>query len=141
MMRTTPELAPPSPNFHATPAGGRSATTYDLAGPLHGSLRWSRSRAWSPPAPKAGTLPLGHRGPHLYTIPQIDETDEMETKYELIETHTELSNGNSLKKCRAAQQNENEESKERNSLLTENDEQIPFMPTFKEKEKIWLLAC
>ncbi|GBN87036.1 hypothetical protein AVEN_269964-1, partial [Araneus ventricosus] len=23
MTRTTPELAPPSPNFHATPTGGR----------------------------------------------------------------------------------------------------------------------
>ncbi|GBN85282.1 hypothetical protein AVEN_211006-1 [Araneus ventricosus] len=31
MTRTTPELAPPSPNFHATPAGGRLTTTYDLA--------------------------------------------------------------------------------------------------------------
>ncbi|GBN09901.1 hypothetical protein AVEN_184697-1 [Araneus ventricosus] len=30
MMRTTPELATPSPNFRATPAGGRLATTYDL---------------------------------------------------------------------------------------------------------------
>ncbi|GBL84239.1 hypothetical protein AVEN_222471-1 [Araneus ventricosus] len=31
MTRTTPELAPPSPNFRATPTGGRLATTYDLA--------------------------------------------------------------------------------------------------------------
>ncbi|GBN16483.1 hypothetical protein AVEN_12156-1 [Araneus ventricosus] len=31
MTRTTPELAPPSPNFRATPTGGRVATTYDLA--------------------------------------------------------------------------------------------------------------
>ncbi|GBO14653.1 hypothetical protein AVEN_136484-1 [Araneus ventricosus] len=31
MTKTTPELAPPSPNFHATPTGGRLATTYDLA--------------------------------------------------------------------------------------------------------------
>ncbi|GBN57661.1 hypothetical protein AVEN_23965-1 [Araneus ventricosus] len=30
MTRTTPELAPPSPNFRATPTGGRLATTYDL---------------------------------------------------------------------------------------------------------------
>ncbi|GBN61182.1 hypothetical protein AVEN_27646-1, partial [Araneus ventricosus] len=59
----------------------------------------------------------------------------METKYELIETHTEQSNGNSLKRSRAAQQNENEESRETNSLLTENDEQIQFMPTFKEKKE------
>ncbi|GBN73494.1 hypothetical protein AVEN_239112-1 [Araneus ventricosus] len=27
MTRTTPEQAPPSPNFHATPTGGRLATT------------------------------------------------------------------------------------------------------------------
>ncbi|GBL98552.1 hypothetical protein AVEN_111660-1 [Araneus ventricosus] len=31
MTRTTSELAPPSPNFRATPTGGRLATTYDLA--------------------------------------------------------------------------------------------------------------
>ncbi|GBN21612.1 hypothetical protein AVEN_254283-1 [Araneus ventricosus] len=31
MTRTTPELAPPSPNFRTTPTGGRLATTYDLA--------------------------------------------------------------------------------------------------------------
>ncbi|GBL84376.1 hypothetical protein AVEN_117150-1 [Araneus ventricosus] len=31
MTRTTPELAPPSANFRATPKGGRLATTYDLA--------------------------------------------------------------------------------------------------------------
>ncbi|GBO01025.1 hypothetical protein AVEN_40432-1 [Araneus ventricosus] len=31
MTRTTPELAHPFPNFHATPTGGRLATTYDLA--------------------------------------------------------------------------------------------------------------
>ncbi|GBM96541.1 hypothetical protein AVEN_6301-1 [Araneus ventricosus] len=31
MTRTTPELAPPSPNFRATPTGGPLATTYDLA--------------------------------------------------------------------------------------------------------------
>ncbi|GBM72652.1 hypothetical protein AVEN_138211-1 [Araneus ventricosus] len=30
MTRTTPELAPPSPNFHATRTGGRLVTTYDL---------------------------------------------------------------------------------------------------------------
>ncbi|GBO05018.1 hypothetical protein AVEN_266751-1 [Araneus ventricosus] len=30
MTRTTPKLAPP-PNFHATPTGGRVATTYDFA--------------------------------------------------------------------------------------------------------------
>ncbi|GBN44322.1 hypothetical protein AVEN_80436-1 [Araneus ventricosus] len=30
MTRTTPELAPSSSNFHATPTGGRLSTTYDL---------------------------------------------------------------------------------------------------------------
>ncbi|GBN07311.1 hypothetical protein AVEN_77097-1, partial [Araneus ventricosus] len=28
MTRTTPELTPPSPNFHATPTGGRLTTTF-----------------------------------------------------------------------------------------------------------------
>ncbi|GBM50046.1 hypothetical protein AVEN_172927-1 [Araneus ventricosus] len=38
MTKTTAELAPPSPNFHATPTGGRLATTYDLecSRPIHG---------------------------------------------------------------------------------------------------------
>ncbi|GBN39986.1 hypothetical protein AVEN_73269-1, partial [Araneus ventricosus] len=38
MTRTTPEMLPPSPNFHATPAGGRLTTTYDLTcnRPTHG---------------------------------------------------------------------------------------------------------
>ncbi|GBN07641.1 hypothetical protein AVEN_228397-1 [Araneus ventricosus] len=38
MTRTTPELATPSPNCHATLTGGRLATTYDLAcnSPIHG---------------------------------------------------------------------------------------------------------
>ncbi|GBO04014.1 hypothetical protein AVEN_114486-1, partial [Araneus ventricosus] len=31
MTRTTPELAPPSPSFRATPTGGRLATTYGVA--------------------------------------------------------------------------------------------------------------
>ncbi|GBN80921.1 hypothetical protein AVEN_213904-1, partial [Araneus ventricosus] len=30
MTRTTPELVPPSSSFHATPTGGRLATTHDL---------------------------------------------------------------------------------------------------------------
>ncbi|GBN20464.1 hypothetical protein AVEN_172086-1 [Araneus ventricosus] len=66
MTRTIPGLAPPSPNFHATPAGGRLTTTYDLTcnGPhtrrIFGGIG---SRTWSPPAPKAETLPLGHHGP------------------------------------------------------------------------------
>ncbi|GBN31964.1 hypothetical protein AVEN_265879-1 [Araneus ventricosus] len=31
MTRATPRLPTPSPNFRATPTGGRLATTYDLA--------------------------------------------------------------------------------------------------------------
>ncbi|GBO24501.1 hypothetical protein AVEN_145064-1 [Araneus ventricosus] len=47
----------PSPNFHATPAGGRLATTYDLmcsrphARRIFGGIGF---RAWNPPAPKPG---------------------------------------------------------------------------------------
>ncbi|GBO37013.1 hypothetical protein AVEN_240801-1 [Araneus ventricosus] len=55
MTRTTPGLAPPSPNFHATPAGGRLATTYDLACSRPHARRICGgigSRAWGPPAPK-----------------------------------------------------------------------------------------
>ncbi|GBM72741.1 hypothetical protein AVEN_67707-1 [Araneus ventricosus] len=51
--RTTPELVPaPSPNFRATPTGGRLAITYDLAcGRPHtrrifGGIRF---RGWDPP--------------------------------------------------------------------------------------------
>ncbi|GBM51755.1 hypothetical protein AVEN_175320-1 [Araneus ventricosus] len=67
MTRTTPELAPPSPNFHATPMGGRLTTTYDLTcNRPHTRQIFSGIgfRTWSPP--KAETLPLGHRGlPYL----------------------------------------------------------------------------
>ncbi|GBM55899.1 hypothetical protein AVEN_232813-1 [Araneus ventricosus] len=55
MTRTTPELAPPSPNFHATPTGGRLTTTYDLACNRPHTRRIFTgigSRAWKPPAPK-----------------------------------------------------------------------------------------
>ncbi|GBM66184.1 hypothetical protein AVEN_246404-1 [Araneus ventricosus] len=55
MTRTTPELAPPSPNFHATPAGGRLTTTYDLACNRPHTRRIFSGigfRTWSPPAPK-----------------------------------------------------------------------------------------
>ncbi|GBM80724.1 hypothetical protein AVEN_115841-1 [Araneus ventricosus] len=61
MTRTTPELAPTSPSFHTTPAGGQWDTTHDLAcnGPHYtvesgfepGTLR-----------PEAEGLPLVHRG-------------------------------------------------------------------------------
>ncbi|GBM49741.1 hypothetical protein AVEN_36359-1 [Araneus ventricosus] len=66
MTRTTPELAPPSPNFHATPTGGRLATTYDLAcnrPHTRADLQWNRVSNLEPSGPKAETLPLGHRGP------------------------------------------------------------------------------
>ncbi|GBO16696.1 hypothetical protein AVEN_210478-1 [Araneus ventricosus] len=69
MTRTTPELAPPSPNFHATPTGGRLTTTYDLA-----CNRPHTRRIFSGPSgPKAETLPLGHRGP-----PRSDRTVNIE---------------------------------------------------------------
>ncbi|GBN12965.1 hypothetical protein AVEN_25982-1 [Araneus ventricosus] len=61
MMKATPELAAPSPNFRTPTTGGRLTITYDLT--------WSRDytrricsgigfQTWSP----AETLPLGHRG-------------------------------------------------------------------------------
>ncbi|GBL78364.1 hypothetical protein AVEN_42885-1 [Araneus ventricosus] len=55
MTRTTLELAPPSPSFHATPTGGRLTPTYDLAcNRPHTRRIFSGigSRTWSPPAPK-----------------------------------------------------------------------------------------
>ncbi|GBM88142.1 hypothetical protein AVEN_213957-1 [Araneus ventricosus] len=55
MTRTTPELAPPSPNFHDTPTGGRLATAYDLTcNRPHTRRIFSGigSRTWNPPAPK-----------------------------------------------------------------------------------------
>ncbi|GBM54690.1 hypothetical protein AVEN_121566-1 [Araneus ventricosus] len=58
MTRTTPELAPPSPNFHAT----RLTTTYDLAC-NRPHTQWNRVSNLEPSGPKAETLPLGHRGP------------------------------------------------------------------------------
>ncbi|GBN38764.1 hypothetical protein AVEN_47561-1 [Araneus ventricosus] len=55
MTRTTPELAPLSPNFHATPTGGRLTTTYNLTcnGP-HTRRIFSGIgfRTWRPSAPK-----------------------------------------------------------------------------------------
>ncbi|GBM00179.1 hypothetical protein AVEN_58992-1, partial [Araneus ventricosus] len=55
MTRTTPELAPPSPSFHATPTGGRLTTTYDLTCNRPHTRRFFSgigSRTWNPPAPK-----------------------------------------------------------------------------------------
>ncbi|GBM17210.1 hypothetical protein AVEN_6702-1 [Araneus ventricosus] len=65
MTRTTPELAPPSPNFRATPTGGRLATTYDLACNRPHTRRIFSGigfRTCDPPAHEVETLPLGHRG-------------------------------------------------------------------------------
>ncbi|GBM01120.1 hypothetical protein AVEN_96123-1 [Araneus ventricosus] len=64
MTRTTSELAPPSPNFRATPTGGRLATTYDLACNRPHTRRIFSGigfRTCDPPVPRL-TLPLGHRG-------------------------------------------------------------------------------
>ncbi|GBM43536.1 hypothetical protein AVEN_96196-1 [Araneus ventricosus] len=55
MTRTTPELAPPSPNFHATPTGGHLTTTYNLTCNRPHTRRifcGVGSRTWNPPAPK-----------------------------------------------------------------------------------------
>ncbi|GBO02126.1 hypothetical protein AVEN_154094-1 [Araneus ventricosus] len=55
MTRTTPELAPPSPNFHATPTGGRLTTTYDLTCNRPHTRRIFSGigfRTWNPPPPK-----------------------------------------------------------------------------------------
>ncbi|GBN68776.1 hypothetical protein AVEN_172590-1 [Araneus ventricosus] len=55
MTRTTPELAPPSPNFHATPTGGRLATTFDLACNRPHTRRIFSGigfRAFDPPVPR-----------------------------------------------------------------------------------------
>ncbi|GBN25272.1 Histone-lysine N-methyltransferase PRDM9 [Araneus ventricosus] len=76
----------------------------------------------------------------VYTIPQLDESEEMETKYD--ETEEKLT-GNSKKYYwnsniyPAAQQNDKEKSKETNSLLTENDKQIPFTPASKRKYSLF----
>ncbi|GBM19737.1 hypothetical protein AVEN_888-1 [Araneus ventricosus] len=54
MTRATPELEPPSPNFHTTPTGGHLATTYDLTCRAHTRRIFSGIgfRTRSPPAPQ-----------------------------------------------------------------------------------------
>ncbi|GBN49481.1 hypothetical protein AVEN_151004-1 [Araneus ventricosus] len=55
MTRTTPELAPLSPYFHATPSGGCLATMYDLACTRPHTRRIFSGigfRTWNPPSPK-----------------------------------------------------------------------------------------
>ncbi|GBL57069.1 hypothetical protein AVEN_68181-1, partial [Araneus ventricosus] len=49
-----------SPNFHATPTGGRLATTYDLA-PYMTDLQRNQVSNLEPSDPKAETLTLSHR--------------------------------------------------------------------------------
>ncbi|GBM53032.1 hypothetical protein AVEN_22408-1 [Araneus ventricosus] len=55
MTKTAPGLVPPSPSFHATLAGGRLATAYDLAC-NRPHTRWIVSgigfRTWNSQAPK-----------------------------------------------------------------------------------------
>ncbi|GBL89504.1 hypothetical protein AVEN_105750-1, partial [Araneus ventricosus] len=53
--KTTPELPPPSPNFHATPTARRLPTTYDLACNRPHTRRIFSGigfRTWNPPALK-----------------------------------------------------------------------------------------
>ncbi|GBO22631.1 hypothetical protein AVEN_181599-1 [Araneus ventricosus] len=66
MSRTTPELAPLSPNCHATPTRGRLAINYVRFNvqwaPYTADLQWNRVSNLEPSGPRAETLPLGHRG-------------------------------------------------------------------------------
>ncbi|GBN06870.1 hypothetical protein AVEN_152761-1 [Araneus ventricosus] len=65
----------------------------------------------------------------VYTIPQLDESEEMDTKrVETKEEHTGDSNDNYEDIWAAAQQNGNGESYKTNALYTENTEQISLMP-------------
>ncbi|GBN59774.1 hypothetical protein AVEN_76855-1 [Araneus ventricosus] len=66
MARMTPELAPPSPNFHTTPQGGR--LTHDFKINVHQAkhmpdLQWNRISNLESFSNKAETLPLDHHGP------------------------------------------------------------------------------
>ncbi|GBO07272.1 hypothetical protein AVEN_169048-1 [Araneus ventricosus] len=66
MMRTTPGLASPSPNFCTTPAGGRLPRTYDLAcnrSTYTETLQWNRVSNLELSSSEAETLSLGHRCP------------------------------------------------------------------------------
>ncbi|GBN64888.1 hypothetical protein AVEN_7508-1 [Araneus ventricosus] len=65
MTRTTTELAPPSPNFRATPTGGRLATTYDLACNRPHTRRIFSGigfRTCDPPVPTEYPVPSGREG-------------------------------------------------------------------------------
>ncbi|GBN06862.1 Zinc finger protein 782 [Araneus ventricosus] len=70
----------------------------------------------------------------VYTIPQLDESEEMDTKHDMTkEEHTGNSNDNYGNIWAAAQQNGNEESYEMNTLLTENNEQISPIPASRRR--------
>ncbi|GBO37961.1 hypothetical protein AVEN_178563-1, partial [Araneus ventricosus] len=64
MTRTTPELAPPSPNFPTTPAGRRFTHMYDLVQQAQymTDLKWNLVSNLEPSGYEADTLPLGHCG-------------------------------------------------------------------------------
>ncbi|GBO26263.1 hypothetical protein AVEN_137454-1 [Araneus ventricosus] len=74
MTRTTPEWAPPSPGFPATPTGGRLATVYDLA-PCTADLQWNRVSNLRPSGHGIETLPLGRRG--LQRTPEMRSYDSL----------------------------------------------------------------
>ncbi|GBN27692.1 hypothetical protein AVEN_144793-1, partial [Araneus ventricosus] len=54
MTRTTPELAPPSPNFHATPAGARLTCNRPHPRRIFSGIGF---RTWNPPATKPRPYP------------------------------------------------------------------------------------
>ncbi|GBM78127.1 hypothetical protein AVEN_17051-1 [Araneus ventricosus] len=76
MMRTAPELAPPSPNFHATATGERLESTSDLVckGPIHGGS--SVELGFELSGPKVETLPLGHRCLMYVVIRKYNKIDK-----------------------------------------------------------------
>ncbi|GBM53709.1 hypothetical protein AVEN_56407-1 [Araneus ventricosus] len=65
MMRTTPELVPPSPNFRTTPVRGHLAhTDLTCTTPAYTAvLRWNWFRTGNPPAPMSRPYHQGHHGP------------------------------------------------------------------------------
>ncbi|GBN22318.1 hypothetical protein AVEN_80481-1 [Araneus ventricosus] len=72
----------------------------------------------------------------VYALPHLEQSEEMETKHdEKKEKHTGITNDSSGNIIPPAQQNGNKESKETNSVLTANDEQIPSTPASKRKRK------
>ncbi|GBM15889.1 hypothetical protein AVEN_258433-1 [Araneus ventricosus] len=66
----------PSPNFHATPTGGRLATTYELT-----CKRPHTRRIFSGIGFEAETLPLGHRGLYGYWNRLIKSKQNFSSRY------------------------------------------------------------